>query len=388
MKGIKKNMNLKALKEKRNNLVEELRGIQTLAETEVRALNEEENAKFDQLEEEIRNIDATIEKLNKEFKPMEGEKMEKNEKRSAEEMINDYIRTGQVSEELRALNGTGTASAGVTVPSMIGNEILKEVTETSGVINECAKVTFKGTYSQVKRKETNAVNWTDEFGVIAPSKAEYETIEFGSHKCSGLDTISLEIVNQSQFNIMNEVRENLKEEFANKLESVIFKGTGEKQPKGVITEFGSLDEEQLSADHLIDMVHGIKGKYFAGAKWYMNRSQLAEVRKLKDNAGQLLFAPTNTGDGLQNGFVGTLLGKPVSITEMLDGEIIFGNFKLGYKVKLDPTMAIQVLNERFADQGAIGIVGHLFVDGKVIDKNAFSIKKFASAMAVAKGRTK
>lgn len=381
-------MNLKALKEKRNALVEELRGIQQLAETEVRALNEEENTKFDQLEEEIRNIDATIEKLNKEFKPMEGEKMKKDEKRSAENLVNEYIRTGQVSDELRALNGTGSASAGVTIPAMISNDIIKEVKESAGVINDCKKVTFQGTYKQVKRKSANTVNWTDEFGTIAPSKAEYETIDFGSHKCSGLDTISLEIINQSQFNIMNEVRENLKEDFANKLESAIFKGTGTKQPKGVITEFTSEISmaETLDADLLIDMLHGIKGKYFAGAKWYMSRAKLTEVRKIKDTAGQLLFAPSNAGDGLQNGFVGTLLGKPVAITECLEDEIIFGNFGLGYLVKLDPTMAIQVLNERFADEGAIGIVGHLFVDGKVIDKNAFAVKKVNGVMAMSRSK--
>lgn len=380
-------MNLKALKEKRNAMVEQLKEIQAVAETEVRALSDEENATFDSLESEIRNIDATMEKLNKDFKKMEDQKMDNNEIRSQETLINDYIRTGQVSEELRALNGTGTASAGVTVPTMIGNDILKDVKETAGVINDCKKVTYKGTYKQIKRKASNVVDWTDEFGTIAPSKAEYEGIEFGSHKCSGLDTVSLEIINESQFNIVGEIRENLKEAFANKLEAVIFKGTGIKQPKGILTEFGNVDAEEITADVLIDMLHGVKGKYFAGAKWYMSRSTLAKVRKLKDQAGQLLFAPTNTGDGLQNGFVGLLLGKPVAITEMLHDELIFGNCGLGYLLKLEPAMAMQVLNERFADDGAIGIVGHLFADGKVIDKNAFVVKKALNG-ATLKARSK
>ena len=368
-------MKLKALKEKRNALVEEMRELQKTVETEVRALNDEENAKFDKLEAEIRGIDATIEKMNKDIKPVEVMDVKEDEKRHAENLVNDYIRSGQVSEELRTIAGTGTASAGVTIPTKLSNDIIKDVKETCGVINECKKVTFKGEYKQVVRKSANTVEWTDEFGVIAPSKAEYETITFGSHKCSGLDTVSIEIVNQSQFNIMNEVRENLKEDFANKLESVIFKGTGVKQPKGVITEFAEVETETLNADLLIDMLGSIKGKYFAGAKWYMNRATLTKVRKLKDSAGQLLFAPSNSGDNLQNGFVGTILGKQVAITEMLGDEIVFGNFAMGYLLKLDPTMAIQVLQERFADEGAIGVVGHLFVDGKVTDKNAFAVKK-------------
>ena len=53
-------MNLKAMIEKRNSLVEEVNAMFAKAETEVRGLNEEENAKYDELIEQIRSIDETL----------------------------------------------------------------------------------------------------------------------------------------------------------------------------------------------------------------------------------------------------------------------------------------------------------------------------------------
>ena len=61
-------MNEKELLENRNNKVSEMESILNVAKNEKRAINEEENAKFEALEKEVQDIDNTIsknEKLNK-----------------------------------------------------------------------------------------------------------------------------------------------------------------------------------------------------------------------------------------------------------------------------------------------------------------------------------
>ena len=53
--------NLKALMEQREELQSQLSAIVELADTEERAINDEESAKFDKLEKQIKAIDTTIE---------------------------------------------------------------------------------------------------------------------------------------------------------------------------------------------------------------------------------------------------------------------------------------------------------------------------------------
>ena len=64
-------MNLKAMIEKRNYLVEEVNAMFVKAETEVRGLTEEENAKYDELVAKIRSLDETMEKMKQRFKATE-----------------------------------------------------------------------------------------------------------------------------------------------------------------------------------------------------------------------------------------------------------------------------------------------------------------------------
>ena len=65
---------LKGLKEQRADLVEQMRALAGRAETEKRAMSDEEKTEFDGLEEQIRALDETMERLKKakEAKETEG----------------------------------------------------------------------------------------------------------------------------------------------------------------------------------------------------------------------------------------------------------------------------------------------------------------------------
>ena len=63
-------MNLKALEEKRNDLKSQMGEMLETSKKEERALTIEEASKFDEMEKEIKNIDATIER-NERMESME-----------------------------------------------------------------------------------------------------------------------------------------------------------------------------------------------------------------------------------------------------------------------------------------------------------------------------
>lgn len=346
--------NLKALKEKRNELVSKLKGIQFGAEVDKRTLTNDESMLFDLIEKEIREIDEKIKGSNKGFNKvkMSGKGMEY---RSIEEQLNN---------ELRGLDGTGTLSGGVTIPTIISADIVKDVAEISEVYQDCKRVNYKGKYKQIKRKSSNTVDWTAEFQDVLKSKAEYEGIEIDQYKISGLDTISLELWAESQFNIVEEVRGNFAEDLAAKVENAIFYGDGVNKPTGLLNT-KELTAVTLTADLLINMITSLKKKYLSKSKFYISRTMLAKVRKLKDNEGRYIFDTTNN----------KILGYDYAITESLTDEIIFGSFQHGYLLNVNNEMMINVLKEKFIDQGAYGVVLHAFIGGKVIDDKAFAINK-------------
>ena len=90
------------------------------------------------------------------------------------------------------------------------------------------------------------------------------------------------------------------------------------------------------SDYLIDLVHGLKRQYRAGASFLMNDATLGSIRKLKDGQGNYLWGMTK--DSFMAGAVGTLLGYNVVTDDFMADiganayPIAFGDFKQAYYV--------------------------------------------------------
>jgi HK97 family phage major capsid protein len=90
-------------------------------------------------------------------------------------------------------------------------------------------------------------------------------------------------------------------------------GTGTTVPNGIVTAAGSgvvggtAVSGAFTADNLIDLAHSVDGAYVRlGGAFMMRRTSIGAVRKLKDTAGNYLFAPAATV-----GSPDTLLGFPI-----------------------------------------------------------------------------
>ena len=109
----------------------------------------------------------------------------------------------------------------------------------------------------------------------------------------------------------------------------------------------------------------------------MNKSTRTAIRKLKDGQGNLLLNKDATS---RWGY--TLFGKDVyvsdSVPAMATGAtaIYYGDFS-GLAVKLAEDVNIQVLQEKYATQHAIGVVGYVEFDSKV--ENAQKLAKLVMA---------
>jgi HK97 family phage major capsid protein len=364
-------MSMPTLLEKRNNLLEEMEGLVSKSKAETRSFTEDEVQRFDAIKGEIAMIDKTL-GAEEESRSFEKKVEKKEEIRAVEDIFSAFIKG-----ETRAAGEMETTTNGNVIPTELSNDILKKVQEISGLFAKVRKVNSTGKYQQIVEKNKAAAGWTDELAEVTKTSGDYEVVEIGHHKLGALTKVSLELINQANFNVTSEVVDQISRSFADKVEEALIKGDGVKKPTGLTTSGVAVNlasKTAVTGDELIDIYHAIKAPYLPNAVWLMNRDTLAKVRKLKDADGQYLFQADMTKE-----YVGFILGKPVVVSEFADTlgslkkPILFGDLANAYLANVNPQQTIQVLNEVYATQGAKGVLGFLFVDGKPVNAEAYAV---------------
>ena len=118
-------MNIKGLEEKRVDLAEQMNSLLDTAKAEERAMTSEEINKFDELENEINNIDKTIEREEKR-NTMENVEVKKDvtvEERDIKSFA-DYIRNQVTGLENRAETNLAKGDNGAVIPKTIVKKIM------------------------------------------------------------------------------------------------------------------------------------------------------------------------------------------------------------------------------------------------------------------------
>ena len=375
-------MELKEINEKIGALEKELKGIPEKAKAEKRGVTKEEETRFDALSAELESLRATA-RLEQRAESLLGDRETKTdepkpETRSSKDILADYCR----GKELRAGEMTTTSTGGI-IPSDFSKDIIKKVRELCGIMSRISVVNSKGTYKQIIRDENNLVSagWTDEIAEITSSEAKFTTIEIGHHKLAALVKLSLELINQNEFDIVSEVLGQMTDDFALKAEQGIISGDGSGKPYGLVTSGTAytLAAPAVTSDDLVKIFHTLKAPYQTNAAWLMNNNTLCGIRLIKDGNGQYMFHQSE----MTGGYVGTILGKPVMLTECADSiaagksPILFGDYSRAYKANLNPSMTIQRLDEKYAEFGMKGYVGILWLDGRPVNPEAYVNVKVA-----------
>ena len=377
---------LKALLEKRNSKIDAMNALTNAAITETRALTEVEDGTFKELEGEVRALDSTIEKIKETREKLdvpeagangESETVEQSEERA----FASYIR-GKV--ETRTAVNMVPADNGAIIPKTIANRIVKKIDEISPIVNASTHYTVKGQLDLPYYDEkTSAITvaYSDEFATLEANIGKFEKISLNGFLAGALTKISRSLMNNSDVSLVDFVVEDMAMKIARWLEKEFLVGTSGKIEglstcKQTVTAAAAT---AVTADELIDLQEAIIDHYQAGAMWIMNRKTRTAIRKLKDGSGRYLLQ-----DDITAPFGKVLLGKPVytsdNMDEMAAGKtaVFYGDFSgLACKFAEDPS--IQVLQEVYATQHAIGAVGWLEVDAKIQVEQAIAQLKMKTA---------
>ena len=383
-------MNTKGLEEKRNDLKGQMEAMLDTAKAEERAMTSEEITKFDELEAEIRNIDATIEREEKR-NMIENKEITKDvtvEERDVKSFA-DYIRNTVTGLESRAETTLAKGDNGAVIPKTIVKKIMEKVEDISPIYKLATKYNMGGVINVPKEDSTSdtiTVAYATEFTELESHSNKFATIELTGYLYGALTKISKSLLRNSDFNLTNWVVNKMAKKIAKFIEGEIINGTSGKV-SGIVGSYDATNMKvtlakasAVTADELIDLQELVPDEYQADCIWVMNRATRKAIRKLKDGQGNYLLEKDSTSKW---GY--RIMGADVYCSDNISAlgtaskpVVMYGDFS-GLAVKEGEKTEIQVLTERFATQHAIGAVAWGELDAKVEDTQKIAVAVAGSA---------
>lgn len=386
-------MNLKKLMEQRASLKAELDGILEAVKGEQRAMTDEENTKFEDLEQKIKALDKTIaaEKrardldLNDEPAPAEqrtAEEQEAAEVRAFDAYLRDLVEQRGDPTDVNMTKGAN----GAVIPASIANKIITKVADISPLYGMATRYNVGGTLTIPKYVEgtgsTITVDYASEFEDLLSTSGAFQSVTLQSFLGGALTKISRSLINNSSFDLVNYVIDRMAEAIAKWLDKEIINGTTNKI-RGIADATQTVTagaKTFLTGDDLINLQEAIPDAYQSQCIWVMNKATRTAIRKLKDKDDNYLLNRDMTAKW---GY--TLLGAPVYCSDASPVMGTAGNAAVAYldpsglAVKLSEDLEIEVLRERFATQHVVGVVGWIDVDSKIENEQKVALLKAAAA---------
>ncbi len=296
------------------------------AASEKRDLTAEENEKYNRISADLDARAKVIETLkadaDREVRAVEAMRGMENQARPVVESVQekndaDAIRA-LARGEIRSYNfekrDITKGSTGSPVPTSFYDQVILlartvgPMLETSTILN-----TASGENLQIPSLSTYSVgSVTTEGNAIGESDPVFNSFRtLGAYKYSFLTQVSRELVEDAGIDILSFLAVQTGNALGFAINEGLTTGTGTVQPNGIVTRAGSAvtgTSLNPTADNLIDLVYSVDtvGRRLPGTGFQMNSSSIANVRKLKDNAGQYLFTPALSADARD-----LLLGYPI-----------------------------------------------------------------------------
>jgi HK97 family phage major capsid protein len=319
-------------------------GLKTAIETQNVEAEAKWQAKFDELEFQVKSSKAVP-------KTDEGEQ----EKKTFLDAVSKFA-SGTIDQEMKQAKVTSTygkksdnlvrfdlAQAGaLLLPAEMSQNINRQIVEISPVLQLANVVnTANPSFKQALRNTSLTATWLEEDTASAKVKDSFGYKDIPAHKLGARVAWTVEQANDAAYDLEAEIMSSIREQFERSIGEAFIKGSGVKQPTGLVgnvTAFsGAGAPAALTSDALVNMQANIKTFYRRNAAWLMNRPTMAKVRRLTIAGGTYgyLWEPS-----FQAGTPSQLLGNPVYEAPDLAGgsgnfttndvPILYGDFRYGY----------------------------------------------------------
>lgn len=269
-----------------------------------------------------------------------------------------------IKDRSAALIKTDDASAGyLLAPPEMQKEIIKNIIEMTP-IRSMATVRSIGVGSLKMPKKIGSGSALRVGEVAARANTgdpTYGMLEFFTPEMFARIEVSQQMLEDSDYDLFAELREDAAEQFAVREGQESISGTGgSAQLEGILTNTdigftASGDAALLTADGMIKLYSDLKTAYARNAMWGLNRNTLGAVRRLKEGGtGNYLWAP-----GIATGAPNTILGA--AYAEMADlpnvaanaFPVVFADWKKLYVIVDRVNVSLQADYTTGADNGLV-----------------------------------
>ena len=372
-----------SFKEKNDRLEAEVKKLgEGSAETKAHA--EKANADLDRIEGEIKKM---LTRMNRPAVTGDAKGEMSEAETKAREAFDTFLRKGSVGpDEAKALSASTDTAGGYLAPKEYVNEIIKTVTEFSPMRGAATvRSTSQRSIQIPKRTASFSAAWVAEQGTRTETTGlAYGLLDIPTHEMYALVDISQQMLEDSSFNLEQELAAEFAEQFAVAEATAFITGTGVGKPEG-FTVNADIDYTPLgnasviTADGLIDLFFAVKDAYARSASWMVKRSTLAAIRKLKDGNGAYLWQPALAGSS-----PATILDRPY--VEAVDMPAVaanalsigFGDFRKGYTIVDRVMMSITRDGLTQATSGNVRFIARKRVGGQLVQPEAVRLGKIAT----------
>ncbi|MBQ4163819.1 MAG: phage major capsid protein [Turicibacter sp.] len=380
-------MNLKELKESLNEVKASKKELLTKAVVEVRSLEASENEELRQLDEKISDLQNQIQTAEEELRSNvveENIKTEGEGKMNKQEMeiraIENFIKNGVVSEEVRATNTSANNTS--IQPVYIQNEIVRRLEELCPVFAKAKRYEARAGELKIPR-EAVANLW--EFGFVgedadvAEHTFSFDTISLKQVRVGASVKVTQHLLNDVEMDIVGYVVDMLARRLGATLYHQSINGTGvqgeDLQGLAVLTKdahgINEVNADALDADVLLDAIHAMHPSLLNGAEFIMSRATYNAVSKLKDLSGQYILKMERSVAPEAPRY--QVFGFPVHVTEdIADDKVLFVNVAQACATMIKKgTQMIRISNDtQNALRGTHTFVIDAYVDFRLRDAQA------------------
>lgn len=364
---------LKKLLEQRAELIEEMNNILNGAKAEERAMSDEENSKFEEVENKINAINSTIEAEERAEKLRAAKNVHTEDQTATieelEERAFDNFLRGIVEERADASLLQG--SNGAVVPKTISNRIIQAVKDKVDFLKYADVVYCNGTLSIPVYTDTNEAAYIDEDTGSDAKTGAFTTVDLTGYVIEAISIVSKKMITNVDFDLVSFVIDQIVKKLVSKLEKEFINGTTSKitgilsvASNGLTTASGTA----ITYDELVTLKHSIKKAYRDNGVWIMNDSTYTALCKLKDTNGQPYFKD----DDYKILNCDVLVSDNMPAIGLSEKAVVFADLT-GYTIKIAKNMEVNILNELFARKNAVGVQGLIEVDAKVTDAQKIAV---------------
>jgi HK97 family phage major capsid protein len=217
---------------------------------------------------------------------------------------------------------------------------------------------------------------------------------FGAYKyTSGVIRVSLELAQDSAFDLEALVARQMGIRFGREWEDITTNGDGSNKPTGILTAIANSGATPVIAAgssansggsetgansigwaDLVNLEHSVDKSYRKGARYMCHDLTVSKLAQVLDKFGRPLFVPGTT----ENGGVDRVNGYPVVVNNSMptvaasNVSMAFGDLSK-FMIRKVKDYQVLVLRERYADFGQIGYIGFARIDSNLVDAGTHPI---------------